>query len=101
MCFREFVDLVETDPSTAHFFIQSPGSIDKTFLYNGISAYFRAQGKIVFYMASSGIATLLLSGGYTVYSRFKIPIPADDTFFYKVCKGSKLAVLLKQMSVII
>ena len=41
-CFREFVDLAETDPSAAHFFIQGPGGTNKTFLYNRISAYFRA-----------------------------------------------------------
>jgi len=40
ICFREFIDLVETDLSTVHFFIQGFNGINKTFLYNGISVYF-------------------------------------------------------------
>src|SRR6266699_6708184 len=32
---------------------------------------------------------------YITYFRFKILIPADNMFFYKVCKDSKLAALLK------
>jgi len=89
------------DPFAAYFFIQGPGGIGKTFLYGKISAYFRAQGKVVFYMVSSNIAMLFLLGGRTAYSRFKIPVPADDASSCKVYKGFKLAVLLKRTSIII
>ena len=38
----------------------------------------RKQGKIALATASSGIAALLLPGGRTAHSRFKIPINVND-----------------------
>ena len=60
-------------PSGA-FFLQGPAGTGKTFLYNCLCSHFRAQGKIVLCMASSGIAAQLLPGGRTAHSRFKIPL---------------------------
>ena len=37
----------------------------KTYLYNTLCYYLHGQGKIVFCVASSGIAALLLHGGHT------------------------------------
>ena len=45
------------------FFIDGPGGIGKTFLYNTMLAKVRSQGQIALAMASSGIAALLLQGG--------------------------------------
>jgi hypothetical protein len=55
-------------------FIDGPGGTGKTHLYKCILAHFRSQKQIVIAVASSGIASLLLSGGRTAHSRFKIPI---------------------------
>lgn len=61
------------------FFVDGPGGTGKTFLYSLLLAYVRAQGKVALSVASSGIAALLMEGGRTAHSRFKIPVPANET----------------------
>src|SRR5256885_9466971 len=56
------------------FFIDGPGGTGKTFVYNSLLAYVRSKGDIALAVASSGIAALLLDGGRTAHSRFKIPL---------------------------
>ena len=56
------------------FMISGHGGTGKTFLYNVICSKLRSEGKIVLCTASSGIAALLLPGGRTAHSMFKIPI---------------------------
>ncbi|GKD94531.1 ATP-dependent DNA helicase RRM3-like protein, partial [Tanacetum coccineum] len=56
------------------FFVYGYGGTGKTYLYKTMSAACRSKGGIVFNVASSGIAALLLEGGRTAYSRFAIPI---------------------------
>jgi len=52
----------------------SPTRIRKTFLYKYLYYYFRARGKVILYIVSTGIIIILLLGGRTSYSRFKILI---------------------------
>ena len=52
-------------------------------------------------VASSGIASLLLSGGQTAHSRFKIPIPIHEDSVCKIPPSSDLANLIRQTSHII
>ena len=67
------------------FFIDAPGGCGKTFLTNLLLATVRALdpaqarplGGTAVAVASSGIAALLMDGGTTGHSRFKIPIPID------------------------
>ena len=47
-------------------------------MWRTLSAAFRSEGKIVLTVASSGIASLLLPGGRTAHSKFKIPVPTLD-----------------------
>jgi hypothetical protein len=56
------------------FFIDELGGASKTFLYMYLLSRVRSTGDIALSMASSDIAALLLEGGYTVHSRFKIPL---------------------------
>src|SRR5713101_6951206 len=56
------------------FFLHSPGGGGKTYLCNTIAAAVCSKGKVVLCVASSGIASLLLDGGCTAHSRFKIPM---------------------------
>ncbi|ETW76214.1 hypothetical protein HETIRDRAFT_455741 [Heterobasidion irregulare TC 32-1] len=56
------------------FFLHSAGGGGKTYVCNTIAASVRSQGKAALCVASSGIASLLLDGGRTAHSRFKIPI---------------------------
>ena len=49
------------------------------------------------YVASSGIASLLLLGGRMSHSRFKIPFNIYENSFCYVNKNSELADLLKKV----
>lgn len=62
----------------------------------------RGEGLIVLCVASSGIASLLLAGGRTAHSRFKIPvenISSDSTC--NINKESPLADMLRRTTLII
>ncbi len=61
-------------PMDKTFFIDGLGGAGKTFLYGCLLSKVRSTGDIALSMASSGIAALLLEGGCTVHSRFKIPV---------------------------
>ncbi len=56
------------------FFVDGLGGAGKTFLYGCLLSRVRSTGDIALSMASSGIAALLLEGGCTAHSRFKIPV---------------------------
>ncbi|XP_050225540.1 uncharacterized protein LOC126675017 [Mercurialis annua] len=83
------------------FFIYGHGGTGKTYLYQAIIYRFRAEGKIVLVVASSGISSLLLPGGRTAHSRFKIPINLDDRSSCEIKKGTQLAELIKQAALIV
>lgn len=70
--FDEIVTAITEDSWNAHFFLQGAGGTGKTFLYTALCHYFRAQGKIVLCVASSGIAAELLPGGQTSHFCFQI-----------------------------
>ncbi len=77
------------------FFVDGLGGTGKTFLYSCLLNTVRAQGWVVITMASSGIATLLLDGGRTAHSRFKIPMQGFNiTSTCYISRDSKLATLL-------
>jgi ATP-dependent DNA helicase PIF1 len=56
------------------FFVDGLGGAGKTFLYGCLLSKVRSTSDIALSMASSGIVALLLEGGCTAHSRFKIPI---------------------------
>lgn len=85
-----------------YFFFNGPGGTGKTFLYNTVCHRLCADGFIVLYVASSGIAAQLLIGGRTAHSTFKIPI--NGLTSESVCTISKqghLANLLRRVDLII
>src|ERR1051325_4806972 len=57
------------------FFLYGYGGAGKTFIWKTLSAALRSNRDIVLNVASSGIASLLLPGGRTTHSRFKILVP--------------------------
>ena len=77
------------------FFLNGPGGTGKTFVYNTICAKIRSQGKIVLCVASSGIAAVLLSGGRTAHSRFKIPLNISESSTCNISMNSLQADLLR------
>jgi ATP-dependent DNA helicase PIF1 len=83
------------------FFLSGYGGTGKTFMWNTLAAALRSKRQIVLTVASSGIASLLLPGGRTAHSKFKIPIPILQSSICNIEKGSELAQLLKLTRLII
>jgi len=60
------------------FFIHAAGGCGKTFLYNTIATEVKRRGQVALCVVSSGIAALLLNGGRTSHSHFKIPLSIHE-----------------------
>lgn len=73
------------------FFLHSGSGCGKTYLAKLISAGVHARDKIVLCVASTGLAALLLPGGCTAHSRFKIPIP-----IHELLKETSLIIWMRQ-----
>lgn len=82
-------------------FMEGCGGTGKTYVYNGLAAYFRSRLKIVLSVASSGIASLLLTGGQTGHSRFKIPLNLTSQSSCNIPVQSDLANLIRHTDLII
>lgn len=95
------VTAIENDVQPPSFFLSGPGGTGKTFLYQALAHKFRSQGEIVLCVASSGIASLLLPGGRTAHSCFKIPVPCHETSTCSISKQGELAGLLRRTRFII
>ncbi|KAM0840853.1 hypothetical protein ACQ4PT_059380 [Festuca glaucescens] len=100
VAYKTIVDTVLAE-KPGFYFVSGFGGAGKTFLWNAIIAYLRGQGKIVLTVASSGVAALLLAGGRTAHSRFKIPLQVDSNSFCDIKRGTNLADLLKETCLII
>ena len=50
-------------------------ALGKTFLYRKVLHYARMNNRIALAVCMSGIAALLLPGGRTAHSRFRLPVP--------------------------
>ncbi|KAK0434406.1 PIF1-like helicase-domain-containing protein, partial [Desarmillaria tabescens] len=101
---REAYDIVvesATHQQGRSVFLHSAGGGEKTFVCNTIAAAVHAQGQIVLTCASSGISAVLLAGGCTSHSTFKIPIPSRDDTTCSIRRGTHLAELLCQTALII
>jgi len=89
------------DEKGGMFFLYGYGGTGKTFMWNTLSSALRSEGKIVLTVASSGIASLLLPGGRTAHSKFKIPVPTLEHSVCNITKGSELSDLMKLANLII
>ncbi len=83
------------------FFMYGNGGTDKTFVCTTLLSHLRGQGKIVLAVASSGIASLLLMGGRTAHSRFKILIDLHDESTCNITQHMKVAELVRKVDLII
>jgi hypothetical protein len=83
------------------FFLNGPGGTGKTFVYNTVCNIARSNGWIVLCVASSGIAALLLRGGRTAHSTFKIPISLHQDSTCPIPKEGRLASLIRATRLII
>ncbi|CAL9016010.1 unnamed protein product [Prunus brigantina] len=85
----------------ALFFVHGHGGTGKTFLWHTIISKIRSEHKIVLAVASSGIASLLLPGGRTDHSRFKIPLTISNCSTCQIKKGTHLAKLIEKADLIV
>ena len=83
------------------FFVYGYGGTGKTFLWKTLAAAIRCKGQIVLNVASSGIASLLLSRGRTAHSRFHIPINLNEDSLCSMKPNTHTANLLKETKLII
>ena len=61
----------------------------------------RGMGKTVFPVALTGLAANLLEGGRTAHSRFKLPVPLNETSTSLIKSGDKNAMALKNCDLFI
>ena len=84
------------------FFLSCPGGTGKAYVYKTICHHLCLEGKIVLYVASSGIAALLLPGGHTAHSTFRIPIDfLDAESLCNISKQDQHVELLRAVNLII
>jgi hypothetical protein len=84
------------------FFVSGYGGTGKTFLWNTIITYLCGHKKIVLSIASSGVVTLLLLGGRTAHSRFRIPCDTlDEATTCNIKHVTMLCELIQSASLII
>ncbi|KAL8155794.1 hypothetical protein AgCh_000997 [Apium graveolens] len=82
-------------------FVYGHGGTGKLFLWSTIICRLRSEGTIVLAVASSGIASLLIEGGRTAHSRFRLPIDRNETSTCEFKKNTYLAELICRTSLII
>jgi hypothetical protein len=78
------------------FFLHDRGGSGKTFVYNVLLASVPWDRHIAIRVASSGITTLLLEGGRTSHSFFKIPIAIGRDSMCSILVQSDFVKLLKK-----
>jgi PIF1-like helicase len=83
------------------FFIDGPGGTGKTFIENLLLSYIRSSGGIALSVASSGIASILLDGGRTAHSRFKIPLDIQEDSICSINAQTSLADLIRRTKLIV
>lgn len=99
--FNNIWDSISTEKGGCYF-IDGWGGTGKTYLYRTLCHAVRAQGWIILCVASTGLAALLLPGGQTAHSMFKIPIATlDEHSFCDIPKEGQRARLLRMTRAII
>ena len=83
------------------FFLHGYGGTGKTYMWRTLASALRSKHEIVLTVATSGIASLLLPGGQTAHSKFKIPIPTLDNSTCNIDHDSDMTQLLRQTKLII
>ncbi|XP_058779846.1 uncharacterized protein LOC131653615 [Vicia villosa] len=98
--FKQILTVVDTQNGGV-FFLYGYGGTGKIYMWRTLASYIRSRRQICLTFASSGIASLLLPGGRTTHSKFKIPIPTFESLTCDNNKGSDRGDLLKVSKLII
>ncbi|XP_058773416.1 uncharacterized protein LOC131647543 [Vicia villosa] len=85
----------------AVFFLHGYGGTGKTYMWRTLATTLRSKHDICLTVATSGIASLLLPGGRTAHSKFKIPVPTLDNSTCKIEYNDYVGDLLRQTKLII
>src|SRR3954463_1132979 len=85
----------------AVLFLHGYGGTGKTYMWRTLAAALRSKHDICLTVATSGIASLLLPGGRTAHSKFRIPVPTMDNSTCKVEFNDDVADMLRQTKLII
>ena len=102
MAFDRIVDAIQGQPVPKKiFFIDGPGGTGKSFLYNTLIAHVHGLNQGVIAVASSGIAALILHGGRTAHSTFKVPLKIHSDSTCNIPTTSDLATRICNAAVII
>jgi hypothetical protein len=96
--YQRIVDTILEGLSSV-FFLSGAGGTGKTYVYKTVCHRLWSTGKIVLCVASSGIATLLLPGGRSAHSTFRIPIDAES--LCNISKQDKHTKLLRAVDLIV
>jgi hypothetical protein len=83
------------------FFLDGLGGSGKTFVYKVLLALVRRDGHVAIRVAFFGIAILLLEGGRTAHSVFKIPIALNRDSMCLIPVQSDFAELLREAKLIV
>ena len=99
--FDQIWDTIRNDRGLI-FFIDGPGGAGKTYLYRTLCHAIRGQGWIILCTASTGLAALLLPGGRTAHSMFRIPVEdLEEDSMCSISKNSERAQLLRSAKALI
>ena len=98
--FNAIVNAVETKSGQC-FFLHESGGTGKTYVHNALCYFLCGQNKFGLCVASSGIASLLLIGGRTSHSAFKIPLDIDESSVCAILRNSDLAKLIEITDLVI
>lgn len=98
--FEEVVQSVASNIG-GFYFIYGHGGTGKTYLWSTILCKLRSEGHIVLVVATSGITALLIEGGRTAHSCFRIPIDINENSTCEIKKNTHLAELICKASLII
>ncbi|XP_058762953.1 uncharacterized protein LOC131636353 [Vicia villosa] len=98
--YEKIIHAVESQKPTV-FFLHGYGGTGKTYMWRTLAAALRSKHNICLTVATSGIASLLLPGGRTAHSKFRIPVPTMDNSTCKVEFNDDVADMLRQTKLII
>ncbi|XP_058727581.1 uncharacterized protein LOC131599128 [Vicia villosa] len=83
------------------FFLHGYGGTGKTYMWKTLATSLRSKHEIVLTVASSGITSLLLPGGRTAHSKFKLPVPTLENSTCNIDYDDDYGELLQQSKLII
>ena len=96
IAYNKIIDSFENKSEQKLFFIDGCGGTGKTRLFNTILAQVRKNDNIALSMASTGVASLLLTNGNTAHSTLHLPTQPNETSLCQIKNPSPLLTLIQE-----